>query len=129
MLPLHTTCKQSISAKFLWSFRSCEGLARCWELSLAINIPRSCYVSVSPLCSRFAPQLCSHSFRGGCSWGELFPLGFAVVQERFVPPGAGRHGQAPSGHWDREGKTSKNRRGALAATAQLLCPQHPPGQS
>lgn len=80
-----TICKQSISAKVLWSSRSCEGLAWCWELSLTINIPRSgAYVSaespLSPFCAPLlqrggAPAQISRHFLKGISalyglWSE-----------------------------------------------------------
>lgn len=76
MLPLDTICKQSISAKFLWSFGCCEGLARCWvkpdyKYSQERGL-RVCWVPFVPI---LCPSSVSHCCRGGCSWGGAINTG------------------------------------------------------
>lgn len=112
MLPLDIICKQSISAKFLWSFGCCEGLARCWvkpdyKYSQERGL-RVCWVPFVPI---LCPSSVSHCCRGGSPGGELLTVGIAVVQERFCARGApwaqpGRHNQASAGNWDRQTERS-----------------------
>lgn len=128
MLPLDIICKQSISAKFLWSFGCCEGLARCWvkpdyKYSQERGL-RVCWVPFVPI---LCPSSVSHCCRGGSPGGELLTVGIAVVQERFCARGApwaqpGRHNQASAGNWDRQrGQTFQKREAAAKGGSGCHC--------